>query len=93
VARRAARDLQDGAGIESTSVVALLRRLRVAVDRLPAGCVRVVDEAGMPPTRDLAELVQAVTHWTAMWSCRAIIASCRSSRRVGASAGSREGCR
>jgi conjugative relaxase-like TrwC/TraI family protein len=60
VARRAARELHDGAGIESTSVAALLRRVRLDVDPLPAGCVLVIDEAGMLATRDLSEVLRAV---------------------------------
>jgi ATP-dependent exoDNAse (exonuclease V) alpha subunit len=59
VARRAARELVDGAGIESTSVAALRSRLR-AGERLPSGVVLVVDEAGMLPTRDIAELLDHV---------------------------------
>ncbi len=58
VARRAARELQDGAGISSTSVAALLADLRRSERaRLPEGCVLVVDEAGMLSTRDLVQLV------------------------------------
>jgi hypothetical protein len=56
VARRAARELEQQAGIPSTSVAALLG----GVDRLPAGAVLVVDEAGMVGTRDLARLLDAV---------------------------------
>ncbi len=61
VARRAARELQDGAGIATTSVAALLGALRT--DRqsaLPERCVLVVDEAGMLATRQLSELVDSV---------------------------------
>ena len=60
VARRAARELSDGAGIESTSIAALQRRLRLGLDPLPRGCVVVLDEASMVPTRALAELLQHV---------------------------------
>ncbi len=61
VARRAARELEDGAGIPSTSVAALL----LALDRRPystlqARSVLVVDEAGMLPTRALAQLIEKV---------------------------------
>jgi conjugative relaxase-like TrwC/TraI family protein len=59
VARRAARELTDGAGIASTSVAALKARLR-AGESLPLGVVLVVDEAGMLPTRDVAELLDHV---------------------------------
>ena len=61
VARRAARELEQGAGIASTSVTALqgdlITRGRAA---LPPSCVLVVDEAGMVATRKLAQLVDAV---------------------------------
>ncbi len=59
VARRAASELQDGAGIASTSVAALLGDLG-AVGQLPERCVLVVDEAAMVPTRQLAELLSYV---------------------------------
>jgi ATP-dependent exoDNAse (exonuclease V) alpha subunit len=59
LARRAARELQDGAGIPSTSVAALLEQLRVRpYSALPRRAVLVVDEAGMVATRQLAELVE-----------------------------------
>ncbi len=60
VARRAAHELQRGAGIASTSTVALLGDLTRGVRGLPDGCVLVVDEAGMVPTRQLAALLQHV---------------------------------
>ena len=60
VARRAARGLQDGAGIESTSVAAMLGELRRGYGELRDQAVVVVDEAGMVPTRELAELVDRV---------------------------------
>ncbi|MEJ7891617.1 MAG: MobF family relaxase [Solirubrobacteraceae bacterium] len=59
VARRAARELQQGAGIPSTSVAALIGGL----DRgspLPLGVVLVIDEAGMLGTRDAAALARHV---------------------------------
>jgi len=60
VARRAARELEQDAGIASTSVAALLRDLKSrGSSALPERCVLVVDEAGMVPTRQLAELVEA----------------------------------
>jgi conjugative relaxase-like TrwC/TraI family protein len=61
VARRAARELSDGAGIPSTSVTALLRRLRLGAEPLKRGSVLVIDEAGMLATRQLAELLRHVT--------------------------------
>ena len=60
VARRAASELRDGAGIESTSVAALLQDLRLTTAGCPTRTVLVVDEAGMVPTRDLAELLDRV---------------------------------
>src|SRR5439155_19140544 len=58
VSRRAARELEDGAGIESTSLAALLQDLRVGGDYgLPERTVVVLDEAGMAGTRQLAELL------------------------------------
>ena len=58
VARRAARELETGAGIPSTSISALLIQLE---DRpLRAGTVLVIDEAGMAGTRALAALAHAV---------------------------------
>jgi conjugative relaxase-like TrwC/TraI family protein len=55
VARRAARELESGAGIPSTSVHALLGRLDAGA-RLPENSVLVVDEAGMLGTRQMARL-------------------------------------
>jgi ATP-dependent exoDNAse (exonuclease V) alpha subunit len=60
-ARRAANELQTGAGIQSTSIVALRSDLlRGGGASLPRHCVLVVDEAGMVPTRELAELVDQI---------------------------------
>jgi ATP-dependent exoDNAse (exonuclease V) alpha subunit len=59
VARRAARELETGAGIQSTSVAALVQDLAHG-HGLPRGCVLVLDEAGMAPTRDLATLLEHV---------------------------------
>jgi ATP-dependent exoDNAse (exonuclease V) alpha subunit len=56
VARRAARELELGAGIDSTSVHALLTS-RDRGQRLPDGCVLVLDEAGMLGTRQLARVL------------------------------------
>jgi hypothetical protein len=55
VALRAARELEDGAGIETTTVATL-----VAGQALPSRVVLVVDEAGMVGTRQLAALVERV---------------------------------
>jgi ATP-dependent exoDNAse (exonuclease V) alpha subunit len=55
IARRAARELETGAGIRSTSVAAVL-----ASTWLPERVVLVVDEAGMVGTRQLAALVDRV---------------------------------
>lgn len=57
VARRAADELQEGAGISSTRVAALLGDL--GSEPLPERCVLVV-EAGMVATRQLAELLTHV---------------------------------
>jgi conjugative relaxase-like TrwC/TraI family protein len=57
-ARRAAAELQEAAGIQSTSTAALLGDLRRGGGPgLPQRCVLVVDEAGMVATRDIAELI------------------------------------
>jgi ATP-dependent exoDNAse (exonuclease V) alpha subunit len=58
LARRAALELESGAGIPSTSLTALLDQLRRRP--LPRRSVLVVDEAGMVPTRVLSELVEHV---------------------------------
>ena len=61
LARRAAIELENGAGIESRSVAALLEALRTRPWRaLPRRSVLVIDEAGMVPTRALAEIVEHV---------------------------------
>ena len=58
LARRAAEELEHGAGIESTTIAALLLDLRRDPARLlDARTVLVVDEAGMVDTRQLAELL------------------------------------
>ena len=58
VARRAACELQKGAGIESTSLAALFQDLRLGGEYgLPERSVVVLDEAGMAGTRQLAELL------------------------------------
>jgi Ti-type conjugative transfer relaxase TraA len=58
LARRAAQELQDGAGIEATSIAALLHDLRERPEFvLDARTVLVIDEAGMVGTRQLAEVV------------------------------------
>ena len=58
IAWRAARGLEEEAGIPTTSVAALLARLER--DRLPRRCVLVVDEAAMVGTRQMVELADAV---------------------------------
>lgn len=59
VARRAAKELETGAGIPSTSIAALRDRLQRG-HRLPHRAVLVVDEAGMVGTRDLVALLDGV---------------------------------
>ncbi|MCW2953150.1 MAG: Ti-type conjugative transfer relaxase TraA [Conexibacter sp.] len=57
LARRAALELRDGAGIDATSLHALLADLRDRPDELLSRpTVIVIDEAGMVGTRQLAEL-------------------------------------
>lgn len=61
LARRAALELRDGAGIDSTSIHALLADLRERPgELLNDRTVLVVDEAGMVSTRQLAEIAQHV---------------------------------
>ena len=61
LARRAALELRDGAGIDSTSIHALLADLRERPgELLKHRTVLVVDEAGMVSTRQLAELLEHV---------------------------------
>ena len=61
LARRAALELRDGAGIDSTSIHALVADLRERPGELIGpNTVLVVDEAGMVSTRQLAELVDHV---------------------------------
>lgn len=58
---RAARNLADGAGIESKTLAKLLSGVASGVVEVGPGHVVVVDEAGMVGTRDLARLIE-VTH-------------------------------
>jgi conjugative relaxase-like TrwC/TraI family protein len=61
LARRAARELEHGAEIESTSLTALIETLRKRpLITLGRNGVLVIDEAGMVPTRELAEIVEHV---------------------------------
>jgi conjugative relaxase-like TrwC/TraI family protein len=55
---RAARNLADGAGIESDTLAALLSGIESGRIALGPGHVVVVDEAGMVGTRDLARLIE-----------------------------------
>ena len=58
VARRAARELEEGSGIVSTSVAALLADLeRAPALTLRPGSVVVIDEASLLPTRQLDTLL------------------------------------
>ena len=61
VARRAAVELTSSAGIDATSVTALLGDLRRGGDLIDARTVIVVDEAAMLGTRPLAELCERTT--------------------------------
>jgi Ti-type conjugative transfer relaxase TraA len=58
LAARAALELQDSAGITSTTLASLLHRLDTGGEVLPTGSVLVVDEAGMVGTRQLARLLR-----------------------------------
>lgn len=59
LARRAAEELEQGAGIESATIAALLLDLRRdATALLDARTVLVIDEAGMVGTRQLAEVLE-----------------------------------
>jgi hypothetical protein len=59
LAARAALELEQSAGIESTTIAALERRLAHGGDGvLPAGSALIVDEAGMVGTRQLARLLR-----------------------------------
>jgi conjugative relaxase-like TrwC/TraI family protein len=61
VARRAARELEEGSGIVSTSIAALLADLeRAPALTLPPRTVVVIDEASLLPTRQLDTLVTHV---------------------------------
>jgi len=61
VARRAARELQEAAGVPSTSLAGLLVELRRGGEyALAPGSVVVLDEASMVASRDLGELVEHV---------------------------------
>jgi conjugative relaxase-like TrwC/TraI family protein len=63
VARRAARELEEGSGIVSTSVDALLSDLRRgATTAIATRSVVVIDEASLLGTRDLRELLEHVVH-------------------------------
>ncbi len=57
LAARAARELQTGAGINSTTADSLLASIESGRTRLDASTVIVVDEAAMLPTRQLAAVI------------------------------------
>ena len=59
VARRAANELAEGAGMQATSVAALLFQLDGGA-HLPPKTVVVVDEAGMLATRPMARLLEHI---------------------------------
>jgi ATP-dependent exoDNAse (exonuclease V) alpha subunit len=60
VSHRAAKELEEGSGIPSTSLAAVLHSLDRPEARLPDGAVLVVDEAGLLGTRDAARLLAHV---------------------------------
>ncbi len=56
---RAARELTEEAGVQARTLDRLLNDLDQLGDELPAGCVVILDEAGMAPTRASARLLEA----------------------------------
>jgi conjugative relaxase-like TrwC/TraI family protein len=56
---RAARELHEQAQIPSRTLDRLLLDIEELGDKLPAGCVLVLDDAGMAPTRASARLLEA----------------------------------
>jgi conjugative relaxase-like TrwC/TraI family protein len=56
---RGARELAEHAGIPSRTLDRLLLDIERPGDGLPQGCVLILDEAGMAPTRPSARLLQA----------------------------------
>ena len=66
----AATQLEQSAGIPSSTVDSLLLGLDAGRDELPAGGVLVVDEAGMVGTRKLARLLD----WAAEAGCKVVVA-------------------
>jgi ATP-dependent exoDNAse (exonuclease V) alpha subunit len=87
VARRAAHELEDGAGIPSTSVAALLTALeRHPLSTLRLRSVLVIDEAGMLPTRELARSSSARARSTSSSCSSATIASSQRSAPAARSA-------
>ncbi len=56
---RAARELTEQAGVPARTLERLLLDLDELGDQLPRGCVLILDEAGMAPTRASARLLQA----------------------------------
>ncbi|HEY3947368.1 MAG TPA: MobF family relaxase [Solirubrobacteraceae bacterium] len=57
---RAARELAEEAGISARTLDRLLIDIDVLGDQMPQGCVVILDEAGMAPTRGSARLLEAV---------------------------------
>ncbi len=56
---RGARELAEEAGIPARTLDRLLLDIETLGDELPEGCVLVLDEAGMAPTRGTARLLEA----------------------------------
>ncbi len=65
LAARAARQLEIGAGIHSTTAHAMLTQLETGRFRFHSGDVLIVDEAGMMGTRTLVALVEAAHRFDA----------------------------
>jgi hypothetical protein len=57
---RAARELSEQAGVPSRTLDRLLLDIEQLGDALPRGCVVILDEAGMAPTRSSARLLELV---------------------------------
>ncbi len=56
---RGTRELTEEAGVSARTLDRLLIDVEMRGDQLPEGCVLILDEAGMAPTRQCARLLQA----------------------------------
>jgi NaMN:DMB phosphoribosyltransferase len=55
---RGTRELTEEAGVSERTLDRLLIDVEILGDELPHGCVLILDEAGMAPTRHSARLLQ-----------------------------------